>query len=86
MSAERTSTAESLINKYKLFGTKSKQTVNFSNMPKKPFPSTSSKKHIMIEEFKDRIKDLKIYIEWDKKKLKQEINEIQKETKRKFNN
>ena len=36
-------------------------------MPKKPFPSTSSKKHIMIEEFKDRIKDLKIYIEWDKK-------------------
>ena len=28
-------------------------------MPKKPFPSTSSKKYIMIEEFKDRIKDLK---------------------------
>ena len=58
--------AESLANKYKLFGTKSKQTVNFSNIPKKPFPLTSSNKYIMIEEFKDEIKRFKKYIEWDK--------------------
>ena len=36
-----------LRNKYKLFGTKSKQTVNFSNISKKPFPLIPSKKHIM---------------------------------------
>ena len=32
--------AESPTKKYKLFGTKSKQTVNFSNIPEKPFPLT----------------------------------------------
>ena len=52
-----------MINKYKHFGTKSKQTVNFSNIPKKPFPLTSSNKYIMIEEFKDEIKRFKKYIE-----------------------
>ena len=55
--------AESMTNKYKHFGTKSKQTVNFSNIPKKPFPLTSSDKYIMIEEFKDEIKRFKKYIE-----------------------
>ena len=53
------SSAESLTNKCKLFGTKSKQIVNFSNIPKKPFPLTSAKKYIMIEEFKDETKGLK---------------------------
>ena len=47
-----------LIRKYKPFGTKSKQTVIFLNIPKKSFPSTPSKKCVMIEEFKDRIKGL----------------------------
>ena len=37
----------------------SKQTVNFSNIPKKPFPLTPSKKYLMIEEFKDELKSLK---------------------------
>ena len=32
--------AESLTNKYKFFGTKSKQTVNFSNIPKTLFSLT----------------------------------------------
>ena len=64
LSAECNSTVESLINKYKPFGTKSKQKVNFLNIPKNPFPSTPSKKYIMIEELKDRIKGLKIYIYW----------------------
>ena len=41
---------ESLTNKYKLFGTKSKQTTN-SLAP--------SKKYTMIEEFKDDLRDLK---------------------------
>ena len=50
--------AESLANKYKLFGTKSKQTVNFSNMPKIPFSLTPSKKYTMIEKFKNKLKDL----------------------------
>ena len=50
--------AESLTNKYKNFGTESKQTVSFSNMPKNPF-LTPSKKYIMIKEFKDKIKGLK---------------------------
>ena len=54
-----TLSAESLTNKYQLFETKSKQIVNFSDIPKKPFPVTPSKKYIMIEEFKDRIKGLK---------------------------
>ena len=53
LSAERSSneynSAESLTNKYKLSGTKSKQAVNFSNIPKKPFPLTPSKKYLMIE-------------------------------------
>ena len=53
LSAERSSnkynSAESLTNKYKLSGTKSKQAVNFSKIPKKPFPLTPSKKYIMIE-------------------------------------
>ena len=51
--------AESLTNKYKLFGTKSKQIVNFSSIPKIPFPLTPSKKYIMIEEFKDELKSLR---------------------------
>ena len=42
--------AESLTNKYKLFGTKSKRTIN-SLAP--------SKKYIMIEEFKDKPRGLK---------------------------
>ena len=42
--------AESLTNKCKLFGTKSKQTIN--SLP-------SSKKYIMIEEFKDELRHLK---------------------------
>ena len=40
--AEYNST-ESLTNKYKLFWTKSKQTVNFPNITKRPFPLTPSK-------------------------------------------
>ena len=51
--------AESSTNKYKLFGTEPKQTVNFSNIPKKPFPLTPSKKYLMIKEFKDEIKGLR---------------------------
>ena len=51
--------AESPTNKYKLFGTEPKQTVNFSNIPKKPFPLTPSKKYLMIKEFKDEIKGLR---------------------------
>ena len=58
LSAEYNS-AESLTNKYKFFGTKSKQTVNLSNIPKKTFHLTPSKKYIMIKELKDRIKGLK---------------------------
>ena len=46
--------AESLINKYKLFGTKSKRTIN-SLAP--------SKKCTMVEEFKDELRGLKKYIE-----------------------
>ena len=42
--------AESLTNKYKLFGTKSKRTIN-SLAP--------SKEYIIIEEFKDELRDLK---------------------------
>ena len=45
--------AESLTNKYKLFRTKSKRTIN-SLAP--------SKKYIMIEEFKDELRDLKIIL------------------------
>ena len=41
--------AESLTNKLK-------QTVNFSNISKHPFPLTPSKKSIMIQEFKDKLK------------------------------
>ena len=81
--------AESLTNKYKLFGTKSKQIVNFPNIPEKPFPSTPSKKYIMIKEVQDRIKGLKNILNEMKKKLEslreQEINEIKNETKRKLN-
>ena len=44
------SSAESLTNKYKLFETRSKQTIN--SLP-------PSKKYIMIEEFKDELRDLK---------------------------
>ena len=50
--------AESLTNKYKLFGTKSKRTIN-SLAP--------SKKYTIIEEFKDELRGLK-NIQWDKKK------------------
>ena len=42
--------AESLTNKYKFFGTKSKRTIN-SLAP--------SKKYIMIKEFKDELRNLK---------------------------
>ena len=42
--------AESLTSKYKIFGTKSKRTIN-SLAP--------SKKYIMIEEFKDELRGLK---------------------------
>ena len=55
------------MNKYKRFGTKLKQTVHFSNISKKSFPSTASKKYIMIEEFKDVIKGLKFIINEIKK-------------------
>ena len=41
--------AESLTNKYKLFGTKSKRTIN----------SLAPSKNIMIEEFKDKLRYLK---------------------------
>ena len=41
---------------------KSKQTVNFSNMPKKTFPSTPSKKYVTIKEFNDEFKSLKMYL------------------------
>ena len=64
-----TLSAEPLTNKYQLFGTKSKQIVNFSDIPKKPFPLTPSKKYVMIEEFKDRIKGLKNILNEIKKKL-----------------
>ena len=66
LSAEYNS-AESLTNKYKLFGTKSKQTVNFSNIPKIPFSLTPSKKYIMIKEFKDELKSLKTILNEIKK-------------------
>ena len=59
--------AESLTNKYKLFGTKSKQAVNFSNIPKIPFSLTPSKKYIMIKEFKDELKSLKTILNEIKK-------------------
>ena len=76
-----------LENEYKLFGTKSKQTVNFSNIPKIPFPLTPSKKYIMIEKFKDELKDLE-NISNKIKELEllreQEINEIKNESKRKL--
>ena len=44
--------AESLTNKWK-------QTLNFSNIPNKPFPLTLSKKCLMIKEFKNELKSLK---------------------------
>ena len=65
---------------------KSKQTVNFSNIPKIPFSLAPSKKYIIIEEFKDKrslknilngIKNLKLLRE-------QEINEIKNKIKRKL--
>ena len=65
-----TLSAEPLTNKYQLFGTKSKQIVNFSDIPKKPFPLTPSKKYVMIEEFKDRIKGLKNILNEIKKKTR----------------
>ena len=71
--------AESLTNKYKLFGTKSKRTIN-SLAP--------SKKYTMIGEFKDELRGFKnIFNEIKKLELlrEQEINEIKNETKRKLN-
>ena len=50
--------AESLTNKYKLFGTKSKRAIN-SLAP--------SKKYIMIEEFKDELRDLRNILNETKK-------------------
>ena len=79
---------KSLTNKYKLFRTKSKQTVNFFNIPNKPFPLTPSKKYIMIEEFNDELKSLKnILNEIEKLGLvrEQDINEIKNDIKRKLN-
>ena len=79
---------ESLTNKYKLFRTKSKQTFNFLNIPKKPFPLTSSEKYTMTKWFKDQIKGLKIILTGIKKTRtieRKEINEIKNETKRKLN-
>ena len=79
---------KSLTNKCKLFGTKSKQTVNFFNIPNKPFPLTPSKKYIMIEEFNDELKSLKnILNEIEKLGLvrEQDINEIKNDIKRKLN-
>ena len=68
--------AESLIKKYKLFATKSKRTIN---------SLATSRKHIMIKEFKDELRDLKNILN-EIKKLKplreQEKNEIKDETKR----
>ena len=73
------SSAESLTNKYKLFRTKSKQTIN-SLAP--------SKKYIMVEEFKDKLRDLKNILN-EIKKLEplreQENNKMKNETKRKLN-
>ena len=71
--------AESLTNKYKLLGTKSKRAIN---------SLASSKKYIMIEEFKDELKDLKNILNEIKilePLRKQEINEIKNKTKRKLN-
>ena len=72
--------AESLKNKYELFGTKSKRTIN-SLAP--------SKKYIMTEKFKDELGDLRNILNEINKKLKplskQEINEIKHKTKRKLN-
>ena len=69
--------AESLTNKYKLFRTKSKRTIN-SLAP--------SKKYIMIEEFKDELRGLKNILN-EMKKLEplreQKLNEIKNETKKK---
>ena len=42
--------AESLTNKYKLFETKSKRTIN---------PLAPSEKYVMIQEFKDELRGLK---------------------------
>ena len=67
LSAEYNS-AESLTNKYKLFGTKSKETVNIS-IHQKTFSLTPSKKYIIIEEFKNRLKGLKNTFNEIKKKL-----------------
>ena len=73
------SSAESLTNRYKFFGTKSKQTIN---------SLASSQKYIMIEEFKDELQDLKYILNKIKKleSLKeQELHEIKDKTKRKLN-
>ena len=79
--------AESLINKCNFFGTKSKQTDNFSNIPKILFPLTPSKKYTMIEEFKHELKSLKNILNEIRLELlrEQEINEIKNERKRKLN-
>ena len=69
--------AESLTNKYKLFGTKSKRTIN---------SLTHSKKYIMIKEFKERgLKNILNEIKKLDPSRVQEINEIKSETKRKLN-
>ena len=39
---------------------KSKQTVDFSNLPKKTFPLTPSRKYVTFREFNDEFKSLKI--------------------------
>ena len=57
-SAEQKST-KSIIQKYNVFETKSQQTLNILNISKKTFSLTTSKKYIMIEKFKDRIKGFK---------------------------
>ena len=77
-----------LENEYKLFGTKSKKTVNFSNILKIPFSLTPSKKYIIIEKFKDELKDLYDILNKIKELellREQEINEIKNESKWKLN-
>ena len=56
-SSAECNSAASLTNKYKFFGTKSKQTV-FQIYQKKPFSLTPSKKYIMIEKFKKGLKNV----------------------------
>ena len=71
--------AESLTNKYKLFGTKSKRTINYL---------APSEKYIMIEKFKDELRNLKDILNEIKKLdslTEKETNGMKNETKRNLN-